>query len=148
MVCQITVKPDVYNGKTTYKVAWLDNGDAIPKQGMSGASTEELVSVKSRFGGALRAAAAAAKAKAPMVASKSTAGPTRNRVPGEVSAEELARKIVDSTTTPPARVKSTAAPTLEEANAAPPPVDEPPVDPVTVPEGSDEAKALDDFIPF
>lgn len=126
VVVQVTVKADEYQGKTTYKVDWLDRGDAIPKKGGgANATPEDLVSVKQRFGSVLRAAFGAAKAKAPIVVASTP----------PAAAPAVATK-------PAREPRGPNAPTEEEARAATP------VDPVNVLEGSDEAAKFDSDIPF
>lgn len=120
VVVQISVERDEYQGKVNYKVTWLDRGDAVPRKGGSKtAAPEDLVSVKARFGGALRAAAAAAKAKVPVVPAS----------------------------TAPTKVKSTGAPTEEEYRAAQA-ATKANADVVTSPAGTPETTKFDNDIPF
>ena len=66
VVVQVTVKAEVYEGKTRYKAGWMNPGDFAPR---AGASTEEVTKITSQFGSLLRAAAAgAARAAKPMMA--------------------------------------------------------------------------------
>lgn len=130
IVVQISVKADEYQGKTTFKVDWLDRGDAIPRKGGgANATPEDLVSVKAKFGSVLRAAFGAAKAKTPIVPAPTATTPSPSK--------------------PAKESRGPSAPTEEEARAMAPSVNAAhPVDPVTVPDGSDEAAKFDGDIPF
>lgn len=69
VVVQVTIKDEVYNGKTYFKAGWMNPGDYVPTRG-GGASTEQVQALEARFGSLLRAAAStkahpAAKATAP-----------------------------------------------------------------------------------
>jgi hypothetical protein len=58
---QINVKANEYNGKTTFKVAWLNPGDYVPEA--PGASDDDVSKLHLQFGSLLRAAAASARPK-------------------------------------------------------------------------------------
>lgn len=60
-IVQVAVKPNVYEGKTTYRVEWVNPEDYVPTGG--GASTDAVDKLELRFGALLRAAAGPAKAK-------------------------------------------------------------------------------------
>lgn len=75
---QITVKDEVYNGKTYYKASWINPGDYVPNGG--GADDAEVDQLEARFGSLLRAAAgskrpAAPKAQPPAKAAETAAPP-------------------------------------------------------------------------
>lgn len=54
--CQITVKQDSYEGKTTYKIAWLNAFDRTPGGGsMSNVDEAKVKGLEARFGQTLRA---------------------------------------------------------------------------------------------
>lgn len=63
VVCQVTVKEEVFEGTTHYKVSWLNPEDFVP--GPGGASSDEVAQLSTQFGSLLRAAAAGAKKAAP-----------------------------------------------------------------------------------
>lgn len=62
VVVQVTVKSETYEGKTFYKVQWLNPEDWTPTP--QGASEDEVKQLDARFGSLLRAAAGSG-AKAP-----------------------------------------------------------------------------------
>lgn len=94
---QIEVKAEQYQGNTYHKASWIDPVDHVPSRGtVVGASGEELVSIKQRFGAQLRAATAVAKSKAPAkptapVAPVSTKEPRGPNAPTEEEARKDAK---------------------------------------------------------
>jgi hypothetical protein len=79
---------------TRWKAGWIDPADHVPSKGtVVGASGQELVSIKQRFGAQLRAATAVARSKSPAKPATPAVVPT----------------------TKPVGAKSTSAPTEEEA---------------------------------
>lgn len=58
---QITVKEETYEGRTQFKVGWLNPGDFTP--GPRGASDTEVKQLHARFGSLLRAAASSSASK-------------------------------------------------------------------------------------
>jgi hypothetical protein len=63
VVVQVTVKPNVYHEKTTFKAEWMNPENFVP--GAFGASDDEVNGLTAQFGSLLRAAASAAKPKIP-----------------------------------------------------------------------------------
>lgn len=63
VVVQVTVKGDVYNGRTSYKAAWIRPGDFTPRP--KEATPEAVSSIKKRYGSLFRAAASGATKAAP-----------------------------------------------------------------------------------
>lgn len=87
---QVTVKPDTYNGKTTFKASWMNPGDYTPQPG--GMSSDEVDALNAQFGSLLRAATAGAKKAGPKPpakdASKPSAAPAASKPPAVAAKEE------------------------------------------------------------
>lgn len=73
VVAQISVKAESYDGKTSFKVAWVNPGDYTPKPRT--ATPEDAKAANNRYGSLLRAATASAKAKAPAPAKAPATAP-------------------------------------------------------------------------
>lgn len=71
-IVQVTVKENVYEGKTSFRVDWIEPEDYVPTGG--GADADEIDALDNRFGSLLRAAVAG-KTKAPPKAAAKQAAP-------------------------------------------------------------------------
>jgi hypothetical protein len=72
VVVQITVKAEDYNGRTYFKVAWLNTEDYVPS---FGCSEEEVRGLDAQFGSLLRAAAGSKGTPPPKASPKKPAPP-------------------------------------------------------------------------
>jgi hypothetical protein len=78
---QITVKEEIYDGKSRLKATWINPGDYSPQP--SGASQEDMTKLQTRYGSLLRAAVAGATKNGPPLQAKKPTPPP----PAEDSAE-------------------------------------------------------------
>lgn len=83
-VVQITVKENLYEGKTTYRADWIEPENFVPKG--RGADSAEVGALSQRFGSLLRAAAAAVAPKPgtkPPTKGAATAQPANGAKPAQ-----------------------------------------------------------------
>lgn len=77
--CQIVVRPEEYEGNTTYRVAFINPYDASPGV-QGGIAPDKAKELQSRYGSALRAIAGNAKANGTKPTGK-PAGPPKPKLP-------------------------------------------------------------------
>lgn len=98
----VSVEPNVYQGKTTYRPNWLHDAEHIPGSGgiANGVSRERIMELNAAIGAKLRAAAPKPKATAAAAAKPSETEPPLARTTSKPLSDDWVAIIADADDTP------------------------------------------------